>query len=105
MISLRHGPQGLNLLRSLGAVHAVTPVNANGRRDYFYPEFSLRKLMRGVLNERVSPLAGKSDGRLARLSELVNSAEGREKKFRLDRVKQLQTWRKKLKTVVPVLGV
>ncbi len=102
-ISKGSASQGLNLLRSLGAVHTVAPVDANGRREYFSPELSLRKLLRGVLDERVSPLAGKSAGRLARLRELADWAGGRERKFRLSRVQQLETWRRRLKAVMPVL--
>jgi DNA-binding transcriptional regulator GbsR (MarR family) len=97
--------QGLNLLRSLGAVHAVTAGGANGRREYFSPELSLRKLLRGVLDERVRPLAGKSAGRLAHLRELADRIEGRERIFRRARVQQLNTWRRRMKAVVPVLSM
>ena len=102
-ISKGSASQGLNFLRSLGAVHTVAPVDANGRREYFSPELSLRKLLRGVLDERVSPLAGKSAARLARLREFADGAGGRERKFRLGRVQQLETWRRRLKAVMPVL--
>lgn len=103
-ISKGSASQGLNLLRSLGAVHTVAPVDAIGRREYFSPELSLRKLLRSVLDERVSPLASKSAGRLARLRELADGAGGSERKFRLGRVQQLETWRRRLRAVVPVLG-
>jgi DNA-binding transcriptional regulator GbsR (MarR family) len=103
-ISKGSASQGLNFLRSLGAVQTVAPVDANGRREYFSPELSLRKLLRGVLDERVGPLAGKSAGRLAHLRDIVNREEGRERKFRLGRVQQLATWRRRLKAVTPVLG-
>jgi len=103
-ISKGSASQGLNLLRSLGAVQTASPLDANGRREYFSPELSLRKLLRGVLDERVSPLTRKSAGRLARLRELADGAAGRERRFRLGRVQQLETWRRRLKAVVPVLG-
>lgn len=96
--------QGLNLLRSLGAIHAVAPADSNGRREYFSPELSLRKLLRGVLDERVSPLAGKSAGRLARLRESADGAPDGERKFRLGRVHQLEIWHRRLRAIVPVLG-
>jgi DNA-binding transcriptional regulator GbsR (MarR family) len=103
-ISKGSASQGLNLLRSLGAVHTVAPADGNGRREYFSPELSLRKLLRGVLDERVTPLAGKSTGRFTRLRELADASGGRERKFRLGRVQQLETWRRRMKAVVPVLG-
>jgi DNA-binding transcriptional regulator GbsR (MarR family) len=103
-ISKGSASQGLTFLRSLGAVHTVVPVGGNGRREYFSPELSLSKLLRGVLDERVSPLAGKSAGRLTRLREFVDGAKGNERRFRLGRVQQLETWRRRLKAVEPMLG-
>lgn len=103
-ISKGSASQGLGLLRSLAAVHTATPVDAIGRREYFSPELSLRKLLRGVLDERVGPLAGKSAGRLAHLRELADGAASCDRKFRLGRLQQLETWRRRLKAVVPVLG-
>jgi len=102
-ISKGSASQGLNLLRSLGAVQTVAPVDPNGRREYFSPELSLRKLLRGVLDERVNPLTSKSAGRLKRLRLLAGEAQNRDRPFRLDRVQQLETWRRRLKAVVPVL--
>ena len=90
-VSKGSASQGLNLLRSLGAVHTVAPIDTNGRREFPPPELSLRRLLRGILDERVSPLAGKSAGRLARLRQLADGAGGKERKFRLGRVQQLET--------------
>jgi HTH-type transcriptional regulator, glycine betaine synthesis regulator len=103
-ISKGSASQGLNLLRSLGAVHTVSTVDTGGRREYFAPELSLRKLVRGVLDERVGPLASKSADRFARLLELVNESEGSVKKFRFGRVQQLEIWRRRMKTLMPVLS-
>jgi hypothetical protein len=72
------------------------------RRDYYEPELSLRKLMSGVLHERVAPLAATGSDRVGRLRELAAGGDG-PKDFYLDRVKQLETWRRRLKTVLPVL--
>jgi DNA-binding transcriptional regulator GbsR (MarR family) len=96
--------QGLNFLRTLGAVHAVTPSDANGRREYFEPELGLRKLMRGVLDERVGSMARRSTERLTRLRALADAAKNGERKFRSGRVRQLETWQRRLKAVLPVLG-
>lgn len=103
-ISKGSASQGLNFLRSLGAVHMVPPIEANGRREYYSPELSLRKLVRGVLDERVGPLGGKSAVRFVRLRELADGAGVCERRFRLGRVQQLETWRRRLKAVVPVLS-
>lgn len=103
-ISKGSASHGLQLLRSLGAINvAENSTRASGadasRRDYYEPELSLRKLMSGVLQERVTPLAAIGTERLMRLRAL---AEGND--FHLDRAKQLETWRRRLRTVLPVLS-
>lgn len=116
-ISKGSASQGLQLLRSLKAVRRVEKTDSRkssasppqapadpSRRDYYEPEFSLRKLVSGVLRERVAPLASTSAERLTRLREMAERG-GREKPFYLDRVKQLETWRRRLNTVLPLLGV
>jgi len=103
-ISKGSASQGLNLLRSLGAVQMVPPVESKGRREYFLPELGLRKLLRGLLDERVSPLTNRSAKRLARLHDFVSKSDGWTRKFRLGRVRQLESWRRRLKAIVPVLG-
>ena len=105
-ISKGSASQGLQLLRSLGAVATVEADNGvpgAGRREYFEPELSLRQLVSGVLRERVVPLTGTGGDRIARLRELAQrEAEGSE--FCVDRVRQLETWRRRLRTVLPVLS-
>lgn len=116
--------QGLQLLRSLGAIRTVdrqpsalrphslapsasrslTPSGADApRRDYYEPELGLRKLVSGVLQERVTPLATAGVDRLKRLRELAEG-DGKGNDFYLGRVKQLETWRRRLRAVLPVLG-
>ena len=104
------------LLRSLGAInvagkrsyplHPAPNLNIPDapRRDYYEPELSLRKLMSGVLQERVTPLATAGADRLKRLRALAER-DGEGNFFYLDRVKQLETWRRRLKTVLPMLTV
>lgn len=133
--------QGLQLLRSLGAINVadaksqaqsmrseipsvrkqstgVSPMALGSlpfshsaslsvadapRREYFEPELSLRKLMSGVLQKQLAPLATTSATRLTRLRELAEQVtEGND--FYLDQAKQLNIWRKRLKTVLPVLS-
>jgi hypothetical protein len=127
-ISKDSASQGLQLLRSLGAIKTVdkqppasslqppalaasklgTSVGGSSanalRRDYYEPELGLRKLVSGVLQERVSPLATAGVERLSRLRELAER-DGEGSDFRLDRVKQLETWRRRLRTVLPMLTV
>jgi hypothetical protein len=115
-ISKGSASQGLQFLRSLGAINVVgkrpyalllipnPDVLDAPRREYFEPELSLRKLVSGVLQKRVTPLAVAGAGRLARLRELAERG-GEESVFFLDRVEQLETWQRRLKTILPMLGV
>ncbi len=109
--------QGLQLLRSLGAINlASAEAEAAGgrgapaarslespRREYYEPELGLRRLVSGVLRERVLPLATARADRLSRLRELAEG-DGEARDFLVARVKQLETWRRRFKTVLPVLS-
>jgi len=63
---------------------------------------SLRRLVSGLLQERITPLAAAGTDRLGRLRELAKS-DGEASDFYLDRVRQLEAWRRRLKAVLPVL--
>lgn len=107
-ISKGSASQGLQLLRSLGAINVANGLSSIGngdssRREYYVPELSLRRLVSGVLQERVAPLTARETDRLAQLRVLAEQ-EGGARDFCLDRVEQLETWRRRLKTVLPVLN-
>ncbi|HVZ64209.1 MAG TPA: MarR family transcriptional regulator [Opitutaceae bacterium] len=100
-ISKGSASQGLQMLRSLGAINAAT--HDDDRREYFEPEMSLRKLVGGVLNGRITPLVAAGPERIERLRRLADDG-GAAKDFYLDRVEQLETWRSRLKLALPVLN-
>ena len=117
-ISKGSASQGLQLLRSLGAIHEAAadspssisnnefPMPARQARGTAYvPELGLRKLIGGVLREQVAPLASTSDERLNRMAALAKAAGGDSSDFYLDRADQLNTWRNRLKTVLPALNL
>jgi hypothetical protein len=117
-ISKGSASQGLQLLRSLGAIleaDSAAPSTSNlngsgtsgmhrGTRVVYAPELSLRQLVTGVLRERIAPIATTGADRLMRLKALAEEAPGNTK-FYLGRAKQLETWRKRLTTVLPLLTV
>jgi hypothetical protein len=115
-ISKGSSSQGLQLLRSLGAIkvanlsddyssvsNSSSVVVRASRAIAYQPELSLRKLVSGVLQERIAPMAATGTERLARMRQLAEG-DGTGSEFYLDRAKQLNTWRRRLKTVLPVLG-
>jgi hypothetical protein len=83
---------------------SLPPAGEASRRIAYVPELGLRRLVSGVLQERITPLTTAGADRLARLRVLAEQ-DGEGNDFRLDRVKQLETWRRRLKTVLPVLAV
>lgn len=103
-ISKGSASQGLQLLRSLGAiVEAAQNGRASDIRGVAYEsELSLRQLVTGVLRERIAPMAAAGADRLRRLKMLAEEAPANSK-FYLGRAKQLETWRKRLTTVMPLL--
>jgi hypothetical protein len=119
-ISKGSASQGLQLLRSLGAIleadsaslsTSASNLNSSGAsvtpratRVVYAPELSLRQLVTGVLRERIAPMATMGTGRLKLLKALAEEAPANTK-FYLGRVKQLETWRKRFTTVLPLLTV
>lgn len=102
--------QGLQLLRALGAIKLLSSTGAQADdkltgkpRDYYEPELSLRKLVSGVLQERITPMAATGADRFARLRCLAEEDRARSD-FLLERIEQLETWRKRFRTVLPVLS-
>lgn len=117
-ISKGSASQGLQLLRSLGAINEADASLDGGRsagtgelragnagtarsaRVAYEPELSLRRLMSGILQKRIAPMATTGADRLARIRELAEQDRGND--FYLDRAKQLNTWRRRLKTILPL---
>ena len=109
-ISKGSASQGLQLLRALGAIKLVPPIDGkvgewtnSTTRDYYEPELSLRKLVSGILQERIVPMTTAGTHHFARLRRLAEVNE-KENYFLLSRVKQLETWRRRFRTVLPVLS-
>lgn len=99
-ISKGSASQGLRLLRTTKAVTVVETDDV--RREYFVPELGLRKLMGGVLHERLEPLLAMGAVKIDRLKHLAKESPTTGN-FQLKQVKQLETWRARLMLVLPVL--
>ena len=117
-ISKGSASQGLQLLRSLGAIHEAAPsaatptfdLNRSGavtprasRGVAYEPELSLRQFVTGILRERIAPSASAGADRLKHLRQLAGQSPAHAA-FYLDRVSQLSTWSKRSTTVLPLLS-
>ena len=101
-ISNGSASQGLQFLRSIKAVNLSSYSDA--RREYFEIELGLRKLVVGILKERVYPLLISGEARIKRMRELSrNTNEARLEKFQIERIKQLEKWRKQMGLILPVI--
>ncbi len=102
-ISKGSASQGLQLLRSLGAINEAEAQDGTARGVAYEAELSLRQLVTGVLQERLAPLASAGARRLKRLKYLAAQSP-ENAPFYLDRSKQLENWRKRFTTVTPLLA-
>lgn len=107
-ISKGSASQGLQLLKSLGAVQGIETGGVAGapstRRELFVPELGLRRLVGGVLREKIEPLVGEGADRIQRLEAAAKaSADAPIRKFSGNRVKQIQTWRRQMGLLLPIL--
>jgi DNA-binding transcriptional regulator GbsR (MarR family) len=102
-ISKGSASQGLQLLRSLGAINEAEAKDGTARGVAYEAELSLRQLVTGVLQERLAPLASAGAQRLKRLKQLAEQAP-ENTEFYLDRTKQLENWRKRFTTVTPLVA-
>ena len=76
---------------------------AGDPREFFEPELGLRKLARGLIKERIQPLAQETQYAVARLKNHAESARGSQIGFQMERIEQLEAWHKQLGRVIPVV--
>ena len=92
--------QGLAFLRQSGAIKVVEI--AGDHREFFEPELGLRRLASSLIKERIRPLAKETQGAVARLKSHAKTASGGQNEFQMERIKQLESWHRKLGRVLPV---
>ena len=102
-ISKGSASQGLQLLRALGAINEAEQKEGIIRGVSYEPELSLRKLVTGILRERIAPTADAGADRLKHLKQLAGQSPDHAAFF-LDRVGQLTTWTNRFTTVLPLLS-
>ncbi len=93
--------QGLNFLRELGAVRATA---GEHDRQFFEPELELRKLVAGVIKDRVDPVVRGGAVRIKQLREHAKaSPNAAGVQFSQDRLKKLESWRRQMGLLLPIL--
>lgn len=93
--------QGLAFLRQSGAVKEIQV--SDDRREFFEPELGLRRLASGLIREKIEPLARDGRSSLLGLKRTLAMASPAQSKFQLARVRQLETWHRQLRLVIPAV--
>jgi DNA-binding transcriptional regulator GbsR (MarR family) len=95
--------QGLKFLRQVGALKGVSVVQGRHKQVLYEPELDVRKLLVGLLRERV--LAGFNAGqaRLGKLNTLLEAVPQERKQHFSGRVDTLRRWERAGRTMVPLL--
>jgi DNA-binding transcriptional regulator GbsR (MarR family) len=101
-ISKGSASQGLRMLRGLGAVKASD--GNGGRRTYYEPEISLKRLVGGFIREQVVPHLKSGRSKLKELEAVVGEiSDPAEREFLRDRADRLDAWFQRGGVVLPLL--
>ncbi len=101
MLSKGAVSQGLRLLRNLGAVRAVYVPGK--RSDHFEAEVELRKLVSGVLKDKLEPHFHDGSDRLQRMQSLINELPTNERERVSPRLDKLRSWQKAGQRILPLV--
>ncbi len=91
--------QGLKLLREMGALKVVT--TKLDRREFFAPDIELRKMVLHYIENRLQKQLEAGRGRLQSIAKSVPKSRSGSIKELTARVKALQKWHDKARTLLP----
>lgn len=93
--------QGLQFLRSLGAIKAGN--TKLDRREVFTPELGLRSLVSALLRDRVEPILREGEMRMKQIRESAQrDPDAASRNFSIRRAGQIDTWRRQLWLLLPI---
>lgn len=93
--------QGLRFLRELGA---IKPVQLPGKwREHFVAETELRRLLRGVLKNRLQAPLQSGVARLKTIERQLAAQGEPDREFLAQRLESLQTWHRQTLFFLPLL--
>ncbi len=101
-ISKGSASQGLRSLKGLGAVRELSVETS--RRSFYQADTELKRLVGGFIREQVRPHLESGQSKIGRLVDVAGEHQDpRHREFLGARVKQLESWLKKGRIVLPVL--
>ena len=98
-ISIGSASQGLKFLKSIGGVKVT--LHPGDRREFFSAQTELRKLVVGIIKERIQPHLDNGDARLDLLTHAAKKAPAPDRQVLLGRVEILKSWRSKAGKILP----
>jgi DNA-binding transcriptional regulator GbsR (MarR family) len=96
-ISKGSGSQGLKMLRTLGAVSEVEGIE--GRKVFYEADVELKSLVGGFIREEIRPHLSSAKVKIGLMDEANLSQDTHYD----ERIKKLNTWRKRAGLLLPVL--
>ena len=100
-ISVGSVSQGLKLLKNIGAVKVT--FHPGDRREFFSAQTELRKLIVGLIKERIQPHLDNGDARIALMLQSSRKLPAGDRAVLQGRVEILKNWRGKAAKVLPFI--
>ena len=100
-ISVGSASQGLRLLKNIGAVKAT--FHPGDRREFFSAQTELRKLVVGLIKERIQPHLDNGEARIELMLQSSRKLPASERAVLLRRVEILRNWRGKTARALPFI--
>jgi DNA-binding transcriptional regulator GbsR (MarR family) len=98
-ISVGSASQGLKLLKSIGAVKAT--FQPGDRREFFSAQTELRKLVVGLIKERVEPHLDSGNARIDFMLQSARKLPAADRAILQGRVEILKNWKGKASKMLP----
>ena len=100
-ISVGSASQGLKFLKNIGAVKVS--LHPGDRREFFSAQTELRKLVVGLIKERIQPHLDNGGARIEMMAQAARKLPASERAVLLGRIDILKNWRWKASKALPFI--
>jgi len=100
-ISVGSASQGLKFLKNIGAVKVT--LHPGDRREFFTAQTELRKLVIGLIKERIQPHLDNGAARIELMLQSARKLPAGERAILLKRIEILKNWRSKTSKALPFI--
>jgi HTH-type transcriptional regulator, glycine betaine synthesis regulator len=100
-ISVGSASQGLKFLKTIGAVKVT--FHPGDRREFFTAQTELRKLVVGLIKERVQPHLDNGEARIEQMLQSTKKLPAGDRAVLQGRVEVLRNWRSKASKALPFI--